>query len=193
MRAIQCGLCVTATLEASDASTFYADNCDGGEHLSLGKGVPREGEGSDDDVRWNLLHWGAAWDVQRVEYHAEAKQRYYTFVAIAAPPLKWQRAVARKYPNLDFVLSFHSADCDLAAGYVSYSGGRLVGQHGDDACLRPALVNILAAYDAERHAVNVIRPVLALWVQHRLYRHPDGLRLAALRAHFEDRAEVKMK
>mmetsp|Transcript_798 Transcript_798/g.2090 ORF Transcript_798/g.2090 Transcript_798/m.2090 type:complete len:131 (-) Transcript_798:217-609(-) len=121
-----------------------------------------------------------------VKYRAEGKQRFYAFLASDAPPLKWQRAVAHRYPELNFVLSYESVGCEFQ-GYVSYAQGREVGQFGADACVRRSLALVLGRFDAEQKALKVLRPVLALYVQDRLYRYPDGLRLPAVRSAFESR------
>lgn len=179
---VRCELCVTALRNASDASKFYADNA-AREHLSLKKSVPCSEFGSD-NVRWRASHWGTSEDVCSVEYRADGKQRFYTFVAVMSPPLKWQATVASKYPELNFVLSYESEDNEFS-GYVSYADGRRVGQHGGDLCLRRSLARVIQRYEAEERAMTTLRPAVLLYVMDRLYRHPDGLRLPAVQSHFE--------
>lgn len=176
---VRCELCVTAIYDESETKRFYSENAGEEEHLSLRRSIPCDEK---PDVSWCLSNWSTPEDLARVEYRADSsKQAFYNF-ACPSPPLIWQRTVARKYPNLNFVLTYDSANF---SGYVSYARGRRVGTHGDSFWISLSISSILQKHEAQQKALRLLRPYLRSYLQHRLYRYPDGLRLPQVKSHFQ--------
>ena len=64
-----------------------------------------------------------------------------------------------------------------------YDKGVLVMEQGD--MTRRAIAFALRTHMREHDALVKLQPLMANYVQDRLYRYPDGLRFASLKAQFE--------
>jgi len=98
--------------------------------------------------------------------------------------LLWQRAVAASYPELQVCLAYEDPACDGFAGFAAYEAGRLVERHEPDALARRAIADALAE---ERAVATVLAPAVDEYVAHRLYRYPDGLRLAGVKQRWHEK------
>jgi hypothetical protein len=100
--------------------SFYEENQDKTESIDLSfmKAVPVPSRNCDECVRL----WGTKWDACDSNASISESEIYYFFQSAWTPPIAWLRAVAAKYPTLDFELEAREPGVDFYIHIVFEKG-----------------------------------------------------------------------
>lgn len=82
--------------------------------------------GSSDWYTWRVNNWGTKWDVSESYISENSEDELViNFDSAWSPPVAWLVAIAPKFPELKFSLSYEEPGCDFC-GYIIIENGQVI-------------------------------------------------------------------